>query len=55
MKLKLQMIFAALAACAGLNAYAAYPEKPVRVIVLYPPGGTVDVMMRANTQERFQA
>lgn len=38
----------AAAALAGLTslAQAAWPEKPVRIIVPYPPGGNVDVAAR---------
>ena len=45
---------AALSLCASLAAQAAFPEKPVKVIVPYPAGGTIDAIMRGSTQDRFQ-
>ena len=44
-----------VAACGlavSLAAQAAYPDKPVRLVIPYPAGGTQDAMMRA-LQERF--
>ncbi len=38
----------------GLHAQTAYPDKPVRFIVPYPPGGGTDVIARI-VQNRFQA
>ncbi|MBL8339911.1 MAG: tripartite tricarboxylate transporter substrate binding protein [Rubrivivax sp.] len=50
---------AALAALAGVlplaaHAQATYPDKPVRFLVPYPPGGGTDVIARI-VQERFAA
>ena len=36
----------ALALLTPLAAMAAYPDKPVKIIVSNPPGGPVDVMLR---------
>lgn len=33
-------------ACVSSASFAAYPEKPVTIIVSNPPGGPVDVMLR---------
>jgi tripartite-type tricarboxylate transporter receptor subunit TctC len=38
---------------ANAQSTAAYPEKPVRFLVPYPPGGGTDVVARI-VQERFQ-
>lgn len=44
----------AVAAFAGAIAHAqTYPDKPIRFIVPYPPGGGTDVIARI-VQERFQ-
>jgi tripartite-type tricarboxylate transporter receptor subunit TctC len=45
----------ALAAASGASAQpAAYPDKPIRFVVPYPPGGGTDVIARI-VHERFQA
>ena len=35
-----------MAAPAAAAAAANYPERPVTLVVTYPPGGTVDVVAR---------
>lgn len=35
----------------GTNAQAAYPNKPIKIIVPYPPGGAVDVVTRKMAQK----
>jgi len=49
------VLFSLLALCAGVSAPAfsadAYPDKPIRMIVPYPPGGATDVIGRVLAQE----
>ena len=42
----LRAALAALAALGGLTAQAKYPDHPVRVIIPFPPGGTLDALGR---------
>src|SRR5438046_489403 len=39
------------AALTALTAQAAYPEKPIRLILGSAPGGSVDVLMRILAQQ----
>src|SRR5438128_8512402 len=47
------LMLAALAACIGSGEALAqdYPNKPVTIVVPYPPGGGVDVMARVVAEK----
>ena len=48
----LHRLFAFLAALATATAFAqAWPAKPIKIIVPYPPGGTSDILARAVGQK----
>lgn len=44
-----RLVLAALlliAACVSVNAQDAYPSKPIRMLVPFPPGGVIDILAR---------
>jgi len=45
--LALAALFAATAAVAPDTAFAAYPERPIQVVISFPPAGATDVLARA--------
>ncbi len=45
-----RFFFALLLAAAGTDAVAAYPDKPIRLIIPFPPGGSADFMARGLAQ-----
>ena len=49
-----RIAFAALAIAAGLAHAQDYPNKPIRMIVPYPPGGGTDVVARIVNEKLSQ-
>jgi tripartite-type tricarboxylate transporter receptor subunit TctC len=48
----LGLVFAAMSSVATMaQDVANFPSKPIRIIVNFPPGGTVDVMARSVAQK----
>jgi len=48
LRLALQWMFLALAlgACSGAEAQQGWPNRPIRILVPYPPGGSTDILTR---------
>lgn len=51
MKHRLKTALSVLALTATGSAFAAYPDKPITLVVSYPPGGTVDLVARLISPE----
>ena len=46
MKRRFAIASTLLFACSGVFAQANYPEKPIKLIVPYAPGGSADIAAR---------
>ncbi len=40
---------------AGATSFAAYPDKPIKIIVAFPPGSSTDIVARALSQPLAEA
>lgn len=40
---------------AGATSFAAYPDKPIKIIVAFPPGSSTDIVARALSQPLSEA
>ena len=47
----IQLAIASALLCIGITAQAAFPEKPIHLIVPFPPNGTTDVVARRISQK----
>ena len=47
----MRMLWMALALAAAQTAFGAYPDRPIKVVMPFPPGGTVDVVSRLVCNE----
>lgn len=55
MKMKTNFSLPGLVGCAlallGTSAMAAYPDRPIKVIMPFPPGGSIDLVVRLVTKQ----
>ena len=44
------MLLAVIGTAVQMNAHAAYPDRPIRLVVGFPPGGATDILARILSQ-----
>lgn len=49
--LRSALAWGCIAGCVAINSYAAFPDRPVRVVIPWPAGATTDALGRAFAQQ----
>ena len=51
----LKLTLVAVLLLTGLASFAAYPDKPIKIIVAFPPGSSTDIVARTMSQPLSEA